>query len=207
MPQRYFRKTKIHDNGNLVCAIDIETTGLDPYENSILELAVVPLTPDYELYKEINPFNMLMKPIDGKKIEQEALTINKIDLPWVMLNCLTADRVLDLFLDWVQRLQLGEKKIIPLAHNWPFDSAFLKTWMGPLTYSQVFAHNYCDTMVVAQYINDLYDTCCERIPYPKINLRYLASTLKIENPDVHRALGDAVTTAKVYKHFVESIRV
>jgi DNA polymerase III epsilon subunit-like protein len=86
----------IHLNGNLFCAVDTETTGLDPEKHSVIEVCVLPLNSDYSINKSILPFNMQMQPIPGKVVDREAMTINKIDLPKVMTSCVDAYKAADL---------------------------------------------------------------------------------------------------------------
>jgi DNA polymerase III epsilon subunit-like protein len=203
MPARFVHSAPVHLNGNLFCAVDTETTGLDPEKHSIIEICILPLNGDYSINKSIVPFTTQMKPIDGKVIDPEALQVNKIDLAWVMLNCVDAYKVADLLMEWYERLQLGmNKRIVPIAQNWPFDRAFLISWLGHLTYELIFDRHYRDTMSLACSINDRADMINAKIPFPKLNLKFLAAQFGIENPDPHRALGDAITTAQVYRQLL-----
>lgn len=204
MPAKYVHPTAVHFNGNLLCAVDTETTGLDPENNSIIELCILPLLPDYSINKKLPMFNMLMQPIPGKKIDQEALQINKIDLVNLMTKCLDAYKVADLLVDWFDKLNLGMyKRIVPLAQNWPFDRGFLISWLGAKTFELLFDKSYRDTMTFATSLNDRADMRNEKIPFPKQGLKYLCTQFGIVNPDPHRALGDCVTTAEVYKNLLK----
>jgi DNA polymerase III epsilon subunit-like protein len=193
----------IHLNGNIFCTVDTETTGLCPNENSVIELCILPLNSDYSINKSVLPFNMMMQPIPGKKIDRDAMTINKIDLPKVMTSCVDAYKAADLLVEWFEKLRLpAYKRIIPIAQNWPFDRAFIMNWLGRLTYELLFDRHYRDTMALAASYNDIADLRGERIPFPKISLGALATRFGIVNPDPHRALGDCVTTAGVYKNLL-----
>jgi DNA polymerase III epsilon subunit-like protein len=183
--------------------VDTETTGLCPNENSVIELCILPLNSDYSINKSVLPFNMMMQPIPGKKIDRDAMTINKIDLPKVMTSCVDAYKAADLLVEWFEKLRLpAYKRIIPIAQNWPFDRAFIMNWLGRLTYELLFDRHYRDTMALAASYNDIADLRGERIPFPKISLGALATRFGIVNPDPHRALGDCVTTAGVYKNLL-----
>jgi DNA polymerase III epsilon subunit-like protein len=201
---KYVHSAPIHLNGNLFCAVDTETTGLDPEQNSIIELCILPLKSDYSINKSIMPFNMQMKPIEGKVIDREAMQVNKINLANVMVHCLDAYRVADLLVEWFEKLGLPQyKRIVPIAQNWPFDRAFLISWLGVKTYELLFDRHYRDTMALALSMNDICDMRVQKIPFPKVNLSFLAKRFGIENPDPHRAIGDAVTTAQVYKKLLQ----
>lgn len=202
--RQFKQSSPVHLNGNMFCAVDTETTGLDPEANSIIEICVLPLNSDYTVNKTVLPFCTQMQPIPGKRIDKEAMQINKIDLTHLMLNCLDAYKVADLFIEWFEKLQLPQnKRIVPIAQNWPFDRAFLISWLGVKSYELVFDRHYRDTMALALSINDIADTRNERIPFPKVSLGVLSKRFGIENPDPHRALGDCVTTAAVYKQLLK----
>jgi DNA polymerase III epsilon subunit-like protein len=205
MPGKLFvHSSPIHLNGDLFCAIDTETTGLDPYENSVIELCILPLKSDYTINKSILPFNMLMKPIPGKKIEMDAMTVNKLDITKILTTCLDAYKVADLLVEWFEKLGLPTyKRIVPIAQNWPFDSGFLISWLGRKTYDLLFARHFRDTMSMACSLNDMADMRGEKIPFPKVSLGALSKRFGIVNPDPHRALGDCVTTAAVYKQLLK----
>lgn len=194
----------IHLNGNIFCAVDTETTGLDPEKNSVIELCVLPLNSDYSINKSVLPFNMMFQPIPGKKIDREAMVVNKIDLPNLMLYGVDAYKAADLLVEWFERLNLPQyKRIVPIAQNWPFDRGFLISWLGIKTYENLFDRAYRDTMALALNLNDIADLRGEKIPFPKTNLSVLSKRFGIENPDPHRALGDCVTTAAVYKELLK----
>lgn len=205
MPARYKHNAPVHLNGDIFCAVDTETTGPDPQLHSIIEICILPLNGDYSMNKTVLPFNTLMQPIQGKLIEHEALAKNKIDLASVYLNSLDAYKVADLLVEWFERLQMNVgKRIVPIAHNWPFDRAFLIEWLGIKTFELLFSFNYRDSMALAGSINDRADMNNQKIPFPKYGLSYLAKQFNIENPDPHRALGDCYTTAAVYKQLLMS---
>jgi DNA polymerase III epsilon subunit-like protein len=106
----------------------------------------------------------------------------------------------DLFEAWFLKLGLPfRKKIIPLGQNYVFDRDFIIDWLGYETYSQFFAYDYRDTLVTAHYLNDKADAYNEMCPFPKANLKYLASQLKVSYEGAHDALHDCLITAKIYK--------
>lgn len=194
----------IHLNGNVFCAVDTETTGLDPERNSVIEVCILPLNSDYSINKSILPFNMQMQPIPGKVVDREAMQVNKLDLSKIMLTCLDAYKVADILFDWFEKLRLPSgKRIVPIAQNWPFDRAFLISWLGIKTYELMFDRHYRDTMEYALNLNDVADLRGHKIPFPKVNLGFLAKRFGIVNPDPHRSLGDCVTTAAVYKELLK----
>lgn len=202
--KQFIHSAPIHLNGNIFCAVDTETTGLDSEKNSIIEVCLLPLNSDYSINKSVLPFNMIFQPIPGKAVDREAMQINKINLPKLMADGVDAYKTADLMVEWFEKLKLAQyKRIIPIAQNWPFDRAFLTAWLGRLTYENIFDRHYRDTMALAASHNDMADLRGQKIPFPKISLGALAKRFGIENPDPHRALGDCVTTAAVYKNLLK----
>ena len=80
----------------------------------------------------------------------------------------------------------------------------MKAWLGPDEYNEFFDYHYRDTMVAALFLNDRAGMHVDKIPYPKVNLRYLASQEKIPYDRKHDALADCMVTAQVYKRMVSS---
>ena len=196
----------VHCNGNLLCAVDVETTGKDPAIHDIIDICILPLNADYSINKSVLPFNMLIKPRRPANIDPDAMKVNNIKLSDLMLRGYDSDRTIDLLVKWFEKLNLPfNKRLTPIAQNYQFDYGFINAWLGRETYDLLFNYGARDTLSVSLFINDCYDLRNERIPYAKNNLAYLASSAKITNPAPHRALGDCVTTAALYKRFMEVV--
>lgn len=204
-----------HLNGNLLCALDIETTGLIVGENEILEIAVVPLTNDYQPNLDRGFFHMMLRPLNADKIDMEAIRIHKRpdnNLDYSKL-CVSTEQVLkcvnqgvdpykaaDLFIDWFERLKLAPfKRIMPLGHNILFDLAFIKEWLGPASMDYVFDPRYRDSQVVSLFMNDVDGYRNEpQYSFAKNNLQYLCSQLNVTRLRSHNAFDDAIATAECY---------
>lgn len=194
----------IHLNGNMICVIDVETTGLDPENHEIVEVCFLPLDAKLEVRRDIVPFDIKIKPEKIDNINWEAFKINKTDFFKLCETGMDKYEAADLFEQWVEKLGLPDRKrISPLAHNWKFDNAFIREWLSPPTSGLWIDGRSRDTMEVALYLNDRADHRNEQIPFPKVNLGYLASQLKIQGGKAHTALGDCITTAKVYKELIK----
>lgn len=210
----------INLNDNLMCAIDVETTGLDPFANDILEVAILPLTYDLEPSPNHVPFHAILKPESIDNIDFDAMrvlktydesmdnsdiTLSKETLIRAVNSGIEQTRAADLLVDWFeQELQLRPKKrIIPLAHNWFFDYQFILQWIGRKTYDYLFDPRHRDTMTIAAFHNDYaeFDNRLE-LPFPKLKLSLLCNKLGIEQRRAHNALEDAYTTAQVYKRLL-----
>jgi DNA polymerase III epsilon subunit-like protein len=206
-----------HLNNNILCVVDTETTGLIAGHHDIIEVCVLPLNSMLEPDPNIIPFHADLRPKRPENIDLAALKIqprhyvidmddvaqNKDKIIDATLKGLDAYDAAELFVDWVQRLNLRDyKRIMPLAHNWVFDRAFLIDWLGLQTFENSFDPRYRDVMSMSLYDNDVADWRGEEHPYPKNNLQYICSQLKVKRERIHTALDDCVHTAQAYKKMV-----
>lgn len=191
----------VHLNGNLMCAIDTETTGLVPGVNDIIQLCVLPLASDFTPSKEYLPFHMIIQPKRPHNAQQGADGISKVQLAEAITNGIDPWTCVERFGEWFQRLRLPpNKKIVPLGANYNFDLLMLHDLFGgPLSYEEYFRSDFRDVQKTALYLNDVADFMSERIPFPKVKLSYLCSCLGVTNADAHDAMGDCLATAEIYR--------
>lgn len=199
----------IHLNGNTLCAIDTETTGLDPHRHEIVQLSVVPLDYDLKPMKGISPFNMTIRPLKPHTIDYDAMKVNRAEFAKLATTAPHPDVVENLFTDWVEnRLMLPpNKRIVPLGKNWRFDSDFIKEWLQPTLYNHLFNDAQArDLQFITLFYNDIAFARCEKFPFPKNNLGYIANQLNVEwtHARAHDSLYDAYTTAECYRRIVLS---
>lgn len=209
-------RTMIHANGNMVCAIDVETTGLRPFHNDMIQVCVLPLDSELKPAAGIMPFYTEMQPKRPENVDLKAMGLTKLELCKIMQNALDADRVADLFEEWFSKLPLPHgKKLIPLAHNWIYDHAFMTDWLGYEHMNHYFfGHHrspiagglldlHIDLMTAALFENDKADFNVEQTPYPKLGLKYLCGLLGVELVNAHDALADCVATAECYRRLMQ----
>ncbi len=205
-------KTLQHFNGNLLAAIDLETTGLDPKIHEIWQIAVLPLNADFEPLKKVNgpngtrsiiPFYANLKVSNIDAINKRAIG-NKEAFIKMQQSAFDPYDTADLLIDWFERLSLGpNKRIFPLAQNWPFDKAFIIEWLGEKTCDLLFSPRYRDTMVCAAFQSDQQGYLNQKVTLAQYNLTYLAHHAQYTNPKPHDALQDCIATARIYKCFIE----
>lgn len=190
-------------NGNLLCSIDTETTGLEAGYHDIIQIAIIPLDNNLDPNKLVMPFIMDIKPKRPENATKEAMRVNKRNLADIIINGIEPFKAADMFEEWFLKLQLSYgKKIAPLGQNYQFDQGFIKDWLGIETYNQFFDYHYRDTMLTAQFLNDRATFHNEKPPFAKVNLTYLASSLDIDNTGAHDAVKDTLMVAQIYRRMM-----
>lgn len=195
--------TMVHLNGNLLCAIDTETTGLDPHFHEIIQIAIVPLDHKMDVRKDILPFYVNLRPDFPERMDREAMKINKI--VDITTNSFDKIHAIDLLKEWIDKLKVPcnkygiPKKITPLGQNFAFDKSFIIPWLGQALYDEWFDYHFRDTMTSALYLNDQASFHARDMPFHKVNLTWLCKQYCITNDRAHNALSDCVATAAVYK--------
>ena len=187
-------------------AIDVETTGLWAGKQEICEIAVVPLLPDLRPHPDFSPFVSGVRPERWDAIQLKALEVNGFTIAELEAFP-TRQEVILSFHEWMQKTVWGQgfNNAEPLAHNWGFELGFLREFFSDVDPSKDDAlapyfhyHARC-SMSAARYY---YDTCIARAiacPFSGFSLNSVCKGLRIERVGNHRALGDALDAAAVYR--------
>ena len=152
--------------------IDIETTGGNATNNKIIEIAVVV----HDGQKVIKTWESLINP--------ETYIPSGI----TELTGITQSMVADApkFYEIAKELIEVTENTIFVAHNVRFDYSFIKSAFSDLGYT--FTRKQLCTIQLSRKI----------FPFlPSFGLSAISQHLNIHNPDRHRAMGDAMTTAKL----------
>lgn len=161
-------------------AIDIETTGLGPDRDRIIEIGAV----KYEGGEQKEIFSTLVNPqTDGIPERITELTGITDEMLRGAPGESEAMHSLLRFLD-------GEEVL--LGHNIPFDFSFLKVAAGRL--GETFDYQGIDTLFLARQC---------RPELPKKTLTALCEEYAITTECAHRAEEDAIAAAQLYFHLLE----
>ena len=162
-------------------AFDIETTGLNPEHNEIIEIGALKVREG----KVVDRFIRFIESEAGIPPMITQLTGITNDMVEGVGNC---GEVLPEFLEFCEQDTL-------VGHNVQFDFSFVKTKAKELGYT--YDHMGIDTLKIAKVVHaDL----------PSRKLGALCEYYHIENEAAHRAYHDALATAKLYQsmaHFYE----
>ena len=194
-----------HWNGNQVCVIDTETTGLDPLWHEIIQICILPLDSNFNIRKDVMPFYIDLIPDHPERIDKNAMKVNRLKMAEIGKRGFDRLAAIDMLEGWIKKLGLPctkygtPKRIIPLGQNYGFDRGHIQKWLGMELYNTFFDYHYMDTMITANYLNDKAAMHAEKVPFSKISLAWLCNVLKVVNEKAHDALHDCMATAEVYK--------
>jgi DNA polymerase III epsilon subunit-like protein len=190
----------VHNSGNLLAAIDLETTGRRAGYHEPIQMAVVPLNSDLRPNPELRPFYTTIKPLYPERQERTAGHVHGIDINELVLHAPHPHKVADLLVEWVEHLDLPFNRcLIPLAHNWAFESSFLKAWLGIDLAEQIFHSHARDAMLYAAALNDKAAFHGEPNPFNYLGLSALCKHFGVTNDKPHDALCDSLAEAEVYR--------
>ena len=187
---------------SLIISLDVETGGLDPWCNSLLSLGAVALYGGKVLQDE-NFYSLVKAPV--YHVTAGAMKVNGLSLTELDENGVSISEVGKNFRAFVERMQAavateGAKPPRPtiLGHNVKFDLGFLEQNLGK-EFFKPFDYHTLDTSVIAAFLRDI------GLDNPAgLSLEKLCSYYDIPHGK-HNALGDALSTAKLYLEMVKKV--
>lgn len=165
-------------------AFDFETTGLSYKYDSIIEIGAVKVVDGKVIETDEFTFQELVRPLDYKKVSAQITKITGITNE----EAYAARPVWEVLPDFQKFV--GDNVLLGF-NNMSFDCKFLSR--ASRHSDLIFENKYFDVMHYASRFKEVLD-----FNSSKISLGKLSDKLKIENPRAHRALADAITTARVY---------
>jgi DNA polymerase-3 subunit epsilon len=163
-----------YTEGAVFTAFDIETTGLEPKQDRIVEIGAV----KFDRQGPVARYSMLINP--GIPMPEEAGRVNHITDAMLAGKPSIAETLPD-FLRFV-------KDTVIAAHNAPFDCGFINENLARLQ-QPALPNKIADTLVMARRF------------FPgrqRYNLQDLASGLGIRAEAAHRALDDARLCMEIF---------
>lgn len=166
------------DNSNIFVAIDVETTGLSPFQNELIEVSAI----KYNGKEKIDTFTTLIKP--KAKIPYYITNITGITNNMVQ-NSPNVEDVMPKLIKFI-----GNSPII--AHNAKFDYSFIQNYSN-----NAFSKNtLIDTVQIGR---KLYPNL------PNYKLGTIARHIGITEDGFHRAEFDCECCAKVYVEYLRAM--
>lgn len=191
-------------NNNILGAVGIKTTGLDPKKHDIMQIAVIPLDSSVAPDKRHIPFQVDMKPNRPENIDPDAVKIDRQQLCDIQVRGVDQDRAADYLVEWWERLGLAwNKRIMLIGFDWFYIKSFLVEWLGPTTFDLCFDPICRDVQIVSTFCNDRDGWIGRDFTYPKVDFNYLCTQLRIERVGKKDALETARLTAEIYKRIVQ----
>jgi|WetSurMetagenome_2_1015567.scaffolds.fasta_scaffold437312_1 DNA polymerase III epsilon subunit-like protein len=189
-----------HLYGNIITAVDVETTGTLPRFHEIVQVAAVLLD---STLRPLGPtFHTFVCPVHRDRLEPKAFEVN--GLTWEGLqDAPSKEKAADLFDEWYQTLPLpANKKLIPLAHNYIFEYGFLTDWLGEAGRDRYFHYHPRDAQMLALSIKDQLGLRGLTAPFQSVSLTSLCKAYGVTNTKEHDALADSLAEAELYRRML-----
>jgi len=166
--------TKLTDKP--LCFVDVETTGLDPIKNEILEFAAI---------KGTETLAIKIKPRRIHTAHPKALELNGYnEAEWTDAEDIsTAAPKIIAFL----------RDAVLVAHNSKFDVGFIEAFLQEAGITERISYHVVDTCSLAYVF-------LVRLGLTSLSLKSVCEFLKLKpEPSIHRALAGASTCKRVYE--------
>ncbi|MBQ9391790.1 MAG: PolC-type DNA polymerase III [Lachnospiraceae bacterium] len=172
--------SKGQDFDNSYVVFDIETTGFNALKDMIIEIGAVKLV-NNEIVDKYSTFVNPKRPIPYEIFQLTSISDDDV------ISAPTIDSVLPEFIDFC-------KGSVMVAHNDEFDMGFISAKARELNLE--WDKTSIDTLGLARFL--MHDIS-------KYTLDSVAKKLKIDQGHHHRAVDDALCTAKIFQHFVKQL--
>ena len=164
-------------------AFDLETTGINPRFDSIIEIGAIRVSGGQVVETAEYVFDELAKPFE-RTLSDEVQKLTGISPDDVK----DVQEMWEVFADF---MKFAGNDVLVGFNCMAFDSKFM---VRAGRYANIIVDNsYFDVMRYADQFKEKLN-----IESKKISLAELSEKLNIDNPQAHRALPDAVTTARVF---------
>lgn len=182
----------------VVIIFDLETSGLNPYHDDIIEIGA-------KLLKEDSSFQMLVKPKSGRPVSKKITEITGITNRDLRANGQSWENAYSEFYNWFFENTKDKENITLVSHNGDtFDFVFFKRMLNDLSTLvdkvniDVEKINFIDTLPLSKrlYPNRTY-----------YNQPSLARTFSIIVDNAHRAMGDVIVLEQLYSRIMIDFKI
>lgn len=176
--------------------IDTETTGLDPIDNGIIQLAMLV---ENSQGKVVDKLNIRFKPFEGCKYDDVALKINKKTIVEIS-EYMSEEKAFIKIIAFLEKnfFEGRNLRFSVAGYNTPFDISFIKQLFlrnTKIRYDHFFNHYDVDIYALVKVL-DLKGTLDNKICK---KLGAICNTMGVELKDAHDALRDIKATRKLNK--------
>ena len=191
-------------NTHELYCLDVETTGLDPLKNEVIELSIKRMSNGEQKTWFIRPKNI-------ENIDLVSLKINHHNLDDLLMKTkegrekYSEQEVALVDIEEFLALDgLPAKSRIPLGQNVSFDMMFLKRlWMNNDALDTFpFGHHVIDTMQIAFVLDYAKDKTNMKESY---SLNALIKDAGVKNEKAHSADADVRATAELFNHQMKEL--
>lgn len=186
-------------NFDRVIYFDVETTGLDPVQQDIIQLAGV-IKINGQVYEK---FNLKCQPFSYENVQLGALQTNKTTIekirtyPSPQVTCNALCDILDKY------VFLAEEKFTLVGQNIAFDIGFLKQFFvkngKELLYGKYFTHKSIDLLSITAFLSMFHKL--PKTPRDSFKLTTVAKSLGINTDGAHDAMVDVQLVIDVLEQY------
>ena len=177
-------------------ATDIESTGLDPISNDVIEISLIRLS-----NKEQKTF--YLKPLNPASIQLEALKINGYTLEEIM-KFTDANLVLPEIENFIMEDNCTANQRVLVGQNVQFDIRFLEALWSKLNTkdSYPFSYHYLDTKQISMFLDLVEGNLTDEV----YSLAKLVEKYGIKKEKKHKADSDTRMTASLFEQLVKKAK-
>jgi DNA polymerase III alpha subunit (gram-positive type) len=178
--------------------LDFETTGLNPYHDEIIEIAIKPYGID-DIYSK------LTKPLKPTKLNDKVVQITKITDDMLSNDGINIYTAFDEMINFIIKYIKKEEPIYLLAHNGTmFDFILLQNLFKSYHKQKKLSSDiinilnkfvYIDTLLLSRYLMP------KRYTYSQ---NALAKTFNIKQTAAHRAYGDVIVLEQIFNSLIKN---
>lgn len=192
--------------------IDLETSGIRPWENAIIQIGALALDSELDI---VASFNKFVKFPENKKWDLEAAKVHGLTVEFLEKNGINHESLGSEFLSFVKD-NFKDKPIL-IGQFLPFDYSFLdmvfeEAFPDTGLFQNVLSRNFIDTKSLASFYNLLKDIEGSPSMFVETSLSKpsgLIDTLGLKRQDYnsHDALGDCMATRDVLLKLVDLVNI